>query len=91
MSILIVIHRCRLDGVRERFQETSEEFENARKRAKKAKQVFERIRKERYERFMTCFEHVSNKIDDIYKVCQIVFLFVSCPMGHSKGSLFFQL
>ena len=59
---------CRLDGVKERFQETSEEFENARRRAKRAKQVFEKIRKERFDRFMQCFEHVSNRIDDIYKV-----------------------
>lgn len=57
----------KLDGVKERFQETSEEFENARKRAKRAKQVFEKIRKERFDRFMHCFEHVSNRIDDIYK------------------------
>jgi len=57
----------KLDGVRERFQETSEEFEAARRRAKKAKQAFERVRKERNERFMDCFEHVSNRIDDIYK------------------------
>nr|KAG5701912.1 hypothetical protein BaRGS_014977 [Batillaria attramentaria] len=57
----------KLDGVKERFQETSEEFENARKRAKRAKQVFEKIRKERQDRFMHCFEHVSNRIDDIYK------------------------
>ena len=58
----------RLDGVKERFQETSEEFENARKRAKKAKQAFEKIRKERFDRFMHCFDHVANRIDDIYKV-----------------------
>lgn len=58
----------RLDGVKERFQETSEEFENARRRAKKAKQVFEKIRKERYDRFMHCFDHVATRIDDIYKV-----------------------
>ncbi|WAR26953.1 SMC1A-like protein [Mya arenaria] len=56
-----------LDGVKERLMETSEEFENARKRAKKAKQAFEKVRKERYDRFMHCFEHVSNKIDEIYK------------------------
>ena len=48
--------------------ETSEEFESARKRAKRAKQVFEKIRMERFNRFMNCFEHVSNRIDDIYKV-----------------------
>ena len=63
---LIVI--CRLDGVKERLIETSEEFENARKRAKRAKQAFEKIKKERYDRFMSCFDHVSNKIDEIYKV-----------------------
>ncbi|KAL5014287.1 hypothetical protein ScPMuIL_008557 [Solemya velum] len=57
----------KLDGVRERFQETAEDFENARKRAKRAKQAFERVRKERYDRFMLCFEHVATRIDDIYK------------------------
>lgn len=62
----------RLDGVRERFQETSEEFENARKRAKRAKQVYEKVRKERYDRFMHCFEHVSTRIDEIYKVCYFI-------------------
>ncbi|XP_046363466.1 structural maintenance of chromosomes protein 1A-like [Haliotis rufescens] len=57
----------KLDGVKERLVLTSEEFENARKRAKKAKQVFEKIRKERYDRFMTCFDHVATRIDEIYK------------------------
>ncbi|XP_041349100.1 structural maintenance of chromosomes protein 1A-like [Gigantopelta aegis] len=57
----------RLDGVKERLVLTSEEFENARKRAKRAKQVFEKIRKERYDRFMSCFDHVATRIDDIYK------------------------
>jgi len=51
-----------------RSQETADEFETARRRAKKCKQVFERIRKERFDRFMNCFEHVSNRIDDVYKV-----------------------
>ncbi|CAI9721520.1 maintenance of chromosomes 1A-like [Octopus vulgaris] len=57
----------KLDGVRERFQETSEEFENARKRAKRAKTNFEKIRKERYDRFMVCFDHVATRIDEVYK------------------------
>jgi len=48
--------------------ETADEFETARRRAKKCKQVFERVRKERFDRFMNCFEHVSNRIDDVYKV-----------------------
>ncbi|XP_064632615.1 structural maintenance of chromosomes protein 1A-like [Lineus longissimus] len=57
----------KLDGVKERFQETSEEFEMARRRAKRAKQAFERVRKERYDRFNHCFDHVANKIDEVYK------------------------
>lgn len=51
-----------------RCQETADEFETARRRAKKCKQVFERVRKERFDRFMNCFDHVSNRIDDVYKV-----------------------
>lgn len=58
----------RLENVKARCQETADEFEMARRRAKKCKQVFERVRKERFDRFMNCFEHVSNRIDDIYKV-----------------------
>lgn len=57
----------KLDGVKERFQMTSEEFENARRRAKSAKTTFERIRKKRYDTFMHCFDHVSTKIDEVYK------------------------
>ncbi|KAK3794036.1 hypothetical protein RRG08_028468 [Elysia crispata] len=57
----------KLDGVKERFMETSEEFENARRRARTAKTTFERIRKRRYDTFMHCFDHVSTKIDEVYK------------------------
>lgn len=53
------------------MKETDTEFDNARKRAMKAKQAFERVRKDRFGRFMHCFEHISNVIDDIYKVCFI--------------------
>lgn len=45
----------------------SAEFEAARKRAKKAKQAFEQIKKERFDRFNTCFESVATNIDEIYK------------------------
>lgn len=45
----------------------SPEFEAARKRAKKAKQAFEQIKKERFDRFNTCFESVATNIDEIYK------------------------
>merc|ERR1712001_140556 len=43
------------------------EFDNARRKAKTAKMNFERIKQERYDLFMKCFEHISNTIDDIYK------------------------
>ncbi|XP_023693155.1 structural maintenance of chromosomes 1A, like [Paramormyrops kingsleyae] len=57
----------KLESVRDKFQETSDEFEAARKRAKKAKQAFEQIKKERFDRFNACFESVSTNIDEIYK------------------------
>ncbi|KAG8231458.1 hypothetical protein J437_LFUL000175 [Ladona fulva] len=57
----------KLDLAREKLQETNEEFDNARRRTKRAKQAFERVKKERHDRFMNCFEHVANEIDGIYK------------------------
>jgi len=58
----------KLDQAREKMQETDREFNSARTRAKKAKQNFERIKKERHNKFTECFEHVANEIDLIYKV-----------------------
>lgn len=58
----------KLDLAREKLHETNEEFEKARVKTKKAKQAFERVKKERFDLFMSCFEHVSNEIDGIYKV-----------------------
>lgn len=58
----------KLDQAREKMQETDREFNSARSRAKKAKQNFERIKKERHTKFTECFEHVANEIDLIYKV-----------------------
>merc|ERR1712226_1248703 len=57
----------KLDDVQNRLKETSNEFENTRKMARKAKIEYEAIQKERYDKFMDAFEHVSQKIDDIYK------------------------
>ena len=64
----------KLDQAREKLHETHEEFEKARVKAKKAKQAFERVKKERFDLFTACFEHVCNEIDTIYKV-NILFLF----------------
>ncbi len=57
-----------MDLAREKLHETNEEFEKARVKAKRAKQAFERVKKDRFDRFTACFEHVSNEIDAIYKV-----------------------
>uniref|UniRef100_A0A8B9P416 Structural maintenance of chromosomes protein n=1 Tax=Apteryx owenii TaxID=8824 RepID=A0A8B9P416_APTOW len=54
-------------SLRDKFWETSDEFEAARKRAKKAKQAFEQMKKERFDRFNACFESVATNIDEIYK------------------------
>lgn len=57
----------KLDAARNKLQETNEEFENARKKARQAKQKFDRIKKERHTKFINCFDHVANVIDNIYK------------------------
>nr|CAD7567858.1 unnamed protein product [Timema californicum] len=64
----------KLDLAREKLQETNEEFEAARRAARKAKMSFERVKKDRHDKFMDCFEHVANEIDNIYKVSGWVFL-----------------
>jgi len=53
---------------KEKLQDTDEKFEQSRKKAKEVKTQFEKVKKERYDRFMMCFEHVANEIDPIYKV-----------------------
>merc|ERR1719471_1059044 len=75
-DLMATIHRIqapnmkamqKLDEAREKLQEANKDFETVRKKAKQAKQNFERIKQERYDLFMKCFEHVSNTIDGIYK------------------------
>ncbi|XP_049873600.1 structural maintenance of chromosomes protein 1A [Pectinophora gossypiella] len=57
----------KLNEVREKVSATNEAFVAARKRAHKAKLAFEKVKKERHDKFMDCFEHVANEIDAIYK------------------------
>merc|ERR1711994_1219204 len=75
-DLMAAIHRIqapnmkamqKLDEAREKLAEANKDFETVRKRAKQAKTNFERIKQERCELFMKCFEHVSNTIDGIYK------------------------
>lgn len=54
--------------MQEKFVETADEFERAKRSARKTKQTFEKIKKERYDRFNLCFEVVADRIDEIYKV-----------------------
>ncbi|CAF4694918.1 unnamed protein product, partial [Rotaria sp. Silwood2] len=53
--------------VKTTFELTNAEFERARNAAKRARQNFEKVKKERYDRFNALYEHVSSCIDDIYK------------------------
>merc|ERR1719433_1606953 len=57
----------KLDEAREKLAEANKDFDTVRRKAKQAKQNFERVKQERYDLFMACFEHVSNTIDGIYK------------------------
>jgi hypothetical protein len=74
---------------REKLQETNEEFETARRHARKAKQNFERVKKERHDRFMNCFEHVANEIDNIYKASMENRQHSVCKLINT-GHLYFQ-
>lgn len=58
----------KFDLAGEKLQGTNTEFEKARAKTKKAQQAFERVKQERFDLFMSCFEHVLNKIDGIYNV-----------------------
>lgn len=52
--------------------ETADEFERAKRSARRTKQVFERVRRERFDKFNQCFEKVAERIDDIYKVAWLI-------------------
>jgi structural maintenance of chromosome 1 len=53
--------------VKSTFELTNAEFERARNNAKRARQAFETVKKERCDRFNALYDHVSACIDDIYK------------------------
>lgn len=57
----------KLESVSEKIVATNEEFENARKKAKKAKAAFEKVKNQRYEKFKACCDHITEEIDGIYK------------------------
>ena len=57
----------RLEGVESRLKVTEKEFEDARKKAKKAKDDFQDIKDQRFEAFNKAFSHISEQIGPIYK------------------------
>ncbi|KAI9829230.1 MAG: hypothetical protein M1819_006410 [Sarea resinae] len=57
----------RLEGVEGRLKSTEKEFEDARKRAKKARDDFQGVKKLRLDLFTKAFSHISDQIDQVYK------------------------
>ncbi|KAF9360946.1 Structural maintenance of chromosomes protein 1 [Mortierella sp. AD094] len=57
----------RLDGVEARLKQTDKEFNAARKSARTIKEAFAAVKQERFDRFNRAFQHISEKIDEIYK------------------------
>lgn len=57
----------RLPEVEGRLETANHDFEESRKRAKKAKDDFQRVRQKRFDLFDRAFSHISEEIDQIYK------------------------
>merc|ERR1740123_318187 len=61
-DLMATIHRIQAPNMK-----AMQKLDDAREKLQEANNNFERIKQERYELFMKCFEHVSNTIDGIYK------------------------
>ncbi|MFH4974649.1 hypothetical protein AB6A40_001358 [Gnathostoma spinigerum] len=57
----------RMEIVKEKEAETTEECELTRKKARRARAQFEKVKADRTKRFQECFDPVANRIDEIYK------------------------
>ena len=57
----------RLGVVQDRLKSTDRDFEDARKRAKRAKDDFQAVKEQRFEVFSKAFSHISEQIGPIYK------------------------
>ena len=57
----------RLGVVQDRLKGVDRDFEDARKRAKKAKDEFQAVKEQRFELFNKAFSHISEQIGPIYK------------------------
>ena len=56
-----------MDLTLDKVYETNQDYGKTSARSKRAKEAFEAVKKERYDLFMECFQHVSENIDGIYK------------------------
>ena len=68
----------RLGVVQDRLKTTDRDFEDARKRAKRAKDDFQTVKEKRFELFSKAFSHISEQIGPIYKDLTRD---ISLPMG----------
>ncbi|KAJ2799744.1 Structural maintenance of chromosomes protein 1, partial [Coemansia furcata] len=59
--------RERLEAAQARLREIDAEHNDSRQEAKDAKTAFQVVRKERHDRFMRCYNHLSTAIDHAYK------------------------
>lgn len=57
----------RLSTVVDRLKEANESLETAKNATGKADTLFNKLKKKRYEAFMSAFQHVSSVIGDVYK------------------------
>lgn len=57
----------RLETVENKLRSTEKDFEDARKRARKAKEDFEDVMTQRSELFNKAFSHISEQIGPIYR------------------------
>ncbi|ODN04441.1 Structural maintenance of chromosomes protein 1A [Orchesella cincta] len=57
----------KLEVLKTKLRDQQQEFDEIRNRAKEARNAFEKVKKERHEKFMNCYEKISSNIDEIYK------------------------
>lgn len=57
----------RLESVQGKLKTTDKEFEDARRRAKQAREDFQAVKEQRFDLFSKAFAHISEEIGGIYR------------------------
>lgn len=57
----------RLEVVQDRLKTTDKDYQDAQRRAKRAKEDFEEVKDQRFELFNKAFSHISEQIGPIYR------------------------